>query len=53
MSSNIVDDISKAAETKCIESPLKKTRYTKVCMRKVDLVYSVLMVLMLLGGWLC
>lgn len=53
MSSNIVDDISKAAETKCIESPLKKTRYTKVCMRKVDLVYSMLMLLMLLGGWLC
>lgn len=30
ISSNIADDISKAAETKCIANPIKKTRYIRV-----------------------
>ncbi len=39
---NISDDISKAAETKCISDPCKKTRYNEVRMGFVDFVYVAL-----------
>lgn len=37
ISSNISEDISKAAETKCIENPIKKTRYVNIRLGIVDL----------------
>ncbi len=36
---NIANDISKAAETKCISDPCKKTRYYEVKFRIIDFVY--------------
>ena len=50
ISSNISDDIAKAAETKCIENPIKKTRYISVKIKKVDFVYVFLMLIMIVGG---
>ena len=50
ISSNIADDIAKAAETKCIENPIKKTRYISVKIKKVDFVYVFLMLIMIVGG---
>ena len=50
ISSNIADDIAKAAETKCIENPIKKTRYISVKIKKVDFVYVFLMLIMIQGG---
>lgn len=38
-SSNIADDISKSAETKCIGDPGPKTKYTVVRMNAVDYIY--------------
>ncbi|PIE98912.1 MAG: ABC transporter permease [Treponema sp.] len=37
---NIADDISKAAETKCISDPCKKTRYTKITISIADIVFA-------------
>ncbi len=39
--SNIADDISKAAETKCIADPCAKTRYAEVRFSYIDAVYVV------------
>ncbi|MGF7109303.1 energy-coupling factor transport system permease protein [Treponema pedis] len=50
ISSNISDDIAKAAETKCIENPIRKTRYISVKLKIVDFVYVFLMVIMIIGG---
>ncbi len=50
ISSNISDDIAKAAETKCIENPVKKTRYIPVKIKAVDFVYVFFMVSMVIGG---
>ncbi len=50
ISSNISDDIAKAAEAKCIENPVKKTRYISVKMKIVDLVYVFLILIMIIGG---
>ncbi len=36
---NIADDISKSAETKCISDPCKKTRYKEVKFSFIDLIY--------------
>lgn len=52
ISSNIADDISKAAETKCIENPIKKTRYIAVRLRVIDFVYVALILVIVIGGWL-
>lgn len=53
ISSNIADDISKAAETKCIGNPVKKTRYVKVGVTAVDFIYALTVTAVLAGGWLC
>lgn len=50
ISSNISDDIAKAAEIKCIENPIRKTRYISVKLKIVDFVYVFLMVIMIIGG---
>ena len=50
ISSNISDDVAKAAETKCIENPVKKTRYISVKMKIVDLAYVFLILIMIVGG---
>ena len=50
ISSNISDDSAKAAETKCIENPVKKTRYIPVKIKAVDFVYVFFMVSMVIGG---
>ena len=50
ISSNIADDIAKAAETKCVENPIKKTRYVSVKIKTVDFVYVFLMLIMIAGG---
>lgn len=39
ISSNISDDIAKAAETKAIENPIAKTRYIRVKIQLIDFVY--------------
>ena len=41
---------AKAAETKCIENPVKKTRYISVKMKIVDLAYVFLILIMIVGG---
>lgn len=51
ISSNIADDIAKAAETKAIENPIAKTRYIHVKIQIIDFVY-VLAVAGLIGGGL-
>lgn len=53
ISSNIADDISKAAETKCIANPIKKTRYVKVGVNLIDFIYGITMTSIVIGGWLC
>jgi len=47
ISSNIAEDIAKAAECKCIENPVKKTRYNTVRPQIVDAVFlfSILLIL--------
>jgi cobalt transport protein len=50
MSSNVSDDIAKAAETKCIENPVKKTRYISVKTKIVDFVYVLSILIMVIGG---
>ena len=50
ISSNISDDIAKAAETKCIESPVKKTRYISVKIKIIDFVYVISILIMIIGG---
>lgn len=53
ISSNIADDISKAAETKCIANPIKKTRYIRVGVGVIDFIYAMTMAIIVIGGWLC
>ncbi|MGT2783848.1 energy-coupling factor transporter transmembrane component T [Streptococcus merionis] len=53
ISSNIADDISKAAETKCIANPIKKTRYIRVGVGVIDFLYALMMTAIVVGGWLC
>lgn len=53
ISSNIADDISKAAETKCIANPIKKTRYITVGVGLIDFIYGLTMTAIVIGGWLC
>lgn len=53
ISSNIADDIARAAETKCIENPIKKSRYTKVEIKLIDFIYASLAIVFVFGGWLC
>lgn len=53
LSSNIADDIAKAAETKGIASPMKKTRYLEVGVQVIDFIYTIGTAAMLVGGWLC
>ncbi len=50
ISSNISDDIAMAAETKCIENPIKKSRYIKVKVGLIDFIYGGLMLLFFVGG---
>lgn len=53
ISSNIADDISRAAETKCIGNPKKKTRYITVRLQFIDVIYAFTMVAIVIGGWVC
>ena len=48
ISSNIAEDIAKAAECKCIENPIQKTRYNTVHLQIVDAVF-LLYILLVLG----
>lgn len=50
ISSTIADDISKAAETKCIENPIQKTRYISVKIKMIDFAYIFLVLGMMIGG---
>lgn len=51
ISSNIAEDISKSIQTKCIENPVKKTRYTKIGLSTIDILYSVSIIGLVIGGW--
>ena len=53
ISSNIADDISKAAETKCIANPIKKTRYIAISIKLIDFIYGITIFIVVIGGWLC
>lgn len=53
ISSNIADDISKAAETKAIANPIKKTRYIKVRVSAIDFIYLIVILVSVIGGWIC
>lgn len=53
ISSNISEDISKAAESKCIENPIKKTRYVEVSIKAIDFLYGAVACFFVIGGWLC
>ena len=48
ISANIAEDIAKAAECKCIENPVKKTRYNTVRLQIVDAVF-LFCILLILG----
>lgn len=50
ISSNIADDIAKAAETKAIENPIAKTRYTRVKVQLIDFVYVLVIAGLIVGG---
>ena len=53
ISSNIADDIAKAAETKAIENPIAKTRYIRVKVQLIDFVYVLLVAGLIVGGLVC
>lgn len=53
ISSNIADDISKAAETRCIANPIKKTRYVSIRMHLIDFIYAVTISVIVAGGIIC
>lgn len=53
ISSNIADDIAKAAETKCIANPIKKTRYISIKIQVVDFIYGFSILAIVLGAYLC
>ncbi|MDU7433524.1 MAG: energy-coupling factor transporter transmembrane component T [Anaerococcus vaginalis] len=50
ISSNIADDIAKAAETKAIENPIAKTRYIHVKIQLIDFVYVLIIMGLVVGG---
>ena len=50
ISSNIADDIAKAAETKAIENPIAKTRYISVKIQLIDFVYVFAIAGLIVGG---
>ena len=50
ISSNIADDIAKAAETKAIENPIAKTRYIRVKIQLIDFVYVLIIMGLVVGG---
>ncbi|MDU1399323.1 energy-coupling factor transporter transmembrane component T [Finegoldia magna] len=50
ISSNIADDIAKAAETKAIENPIAKTRYISVKIQLIDFVYVFAVAGLIVGG---
>lgn len=50
ISSNISDDIARAAETRCIENPIKKTRYISVKIKLIDYIFIFLILAMTIGG---
>ena len=50
ISSNIADDIAKAAETKAIENPIAKTRYIPVKVQPIDFVYVLIIMGLVVGG---
>lgn len=50
ISSNIADDIAKAAETKAIENPIAKTRYISVKIQLIDFVYVLVIAGLIVGG---
>nr|WP_306792788.1 energy-coupling factor transporter transmembrane component T [Collinsella urealyticum] len=52
ISSNIADDIAKAAETKGIENPVEKTRYVSATLGLVDAGFGGLSALLMIGGWI-
>ncbi|CAM3060321.1 energy-coupling factor transporter transmembrane component T family protein [Streptobacillus ratti] len=52
ISSNIADDISKSAETKCIANPIKKTRYISISVNPIDFIYVITIILLVIGGLL-
>ncbi len=47
---NIADDISKAAETKCIADPCKKVRYKEVKFSFIDVIYIAIIVMLTVLG---
>ncbi len=47
---NIADDISKSAETKCIADPCKKTRYNEVKFSFIDAVFIIVIVALTILG---
>lgn len=53
LSSNIADDISKAAEVKAIENPIEKTRYIEVKIKAIDFFYIGITGIIVVGGLLC
>lgn len=50
VSSNIAEDISRAAETKCIADPCRKERFTEVRFRTTDALFIALLLLIQAGG---
>jgi energy-coupling factor transporter transmembrane protein EcfT len=52
MSSNISDDIAKAAETRCIANPVERTRYIPMKAKPFDFVYTALVLVIVVGGLL-
>lgn len=53
LSSNIADDIAKAAETKAIANPIHKTHYFPVTLSRWDGLYWIGIFVILWGGQLC
>ena len=53
ISSNIADDVAKAAETRCIANPIRKSRYIRVGFHAVDFIYAIVMTIIVVGGLLC
>ncbi|MGP1612745.1 MAG: energy-coupling factor transporter transmembrane component T [Catonella sp.] len=52
ISSNIAEDIAKAAETRCIESKLKKERYKRTYFGIIDIIFVIVVFSLVIGGWI-
>ncbi len=50
LTSNIADDIAKAAETKCIDNPVQKSHYVSIHLQWVDFLYVGIVLLIMIGG---